>query len=564
MAKVMRNSAQPPLVMRLDDPGMTPLLRAGLGGLAASLRSMADAQRNWHEGMKVGAGRAAVDANSITLEWGNRPPKETLCPLFKAAFQTQKQIIYLPGMFDPHRPWKLAIGVEVQAALKQTFLQHGKSTIKASEPRVVELEVDSERRVQIMLQPYKSFAHQSAWEDVVKAFSAPVALAGWANPGAIGRHNAIKATELAYSPAQALAVLFALVGTLSFQISTGGGCLVIPEPADLIAYAEMRPSLTPKTATSVYVAGASDAALSVSVEIAARSLHYRDGVVRGLQTVTLRSTPWASQQKSRVATARVIELSSPGHRQMLEHYQCAASALPAKLRIKRDIAETKQRKARKQENIAGTNTKSNRQKSPTKENENSIGYFVTTSALRGFVADNLARGRPWYEGFATTRTPTNPPRAIHLVREPKNLGALFPEERKGLYAMIEQTNDLDRLFISSLHSALRHRFGAIFEETKSLPLQTRRNRMRGERERWRLVFAKAKTHEQVRAGLSDLWSRAGTVPELRERLSEVLPMLRETEWQRARDLALVALASYRGKGTEEAETDATEEPEEEV
>ena len=246
------------------------------------------------------------------------------------------------------------------------------------------------------------------------------------------------------------------------------------------------------------------------------------GVVRGLQTVTLRSTPWASQQKSRVATARVLDPSSPGHTQMLERYACAASALPAKLRIKPDIAEAKRRKAEEQTRTAGIKAKSPKRKAPNQEDDDSIGYFVTTSALRGFVADNLARGRPWYEGFATVRTPTNPPRAIHLIREPKNLGALFPEERKGLYAMIEQTDDSDKVFISSLHSALRHRFGAISEETKSLPLQTRRNRMRGERERWRLVFAKAKTHEQVRAGLSDLWSRAGTVSELRERLPEIL------------------------------------------
>lgn len=41
-------------------------------------------------------------------------------------------------------------------------------------------------------------------------------------------------------------------------------------------------------------------------------------------------------------------------------------------------------------------------------------------------------------------------------------------------------------------------------------------------------------------------------------------MLRETEWQRARDLALVALASYRGKGVDEAETKANEDVEDET
>lgn len=108
MARVKRDSAQPPLVMRLDDPGMTPLLRAGLGGLATSLRSMSRVPKNWYAGTTVGAGRAVVRADSITLEWGNQPPEETLRPLFEAAFQIRDHVVYLPGMFDLARPWKLS------------------------------------------------------------------------------------------------------------------------------------------------------------------------------------------------------------------------------------------------------------------------------------------------------------------------------------------------------------------------------------------------------------------------------------------------------------------------
>jgi CRISPR-associated protein Cas8a1/Csx13 len=111
----------------------------------------------------------------------------------------------------------------------------------------------------------------------------------------------------------------------------------------------------------------------------------------------------------------------------------------------------------------------------------------------------------------------------------------------------------------SIHTALRQRFGAIWEETKTLPKQTRDNRMQGERERWRLAFAKAKTADQTRGALADLWSRAGTNKELRDHWQDILPLLKSNEWARVRDLALVALASYRGKTEEEAEETPLEE-----
>jgi CRISPR-associated protein Cas8a1/Csx13 len=86
-----------------------------------------------------------------------------------------------------------------------------------------------------------------------------------------------------------------------------------------------------------------------------------------------------------------------------------------------------------------------------------------------------------------------------------------------------------------------------------------RNRFRGERERLRLAFAGAKTPDQVRAALADLWSRGGTNRELQASWEQVLPLLRPERWQVARDLALVALASYQGASKDEEAEDAEDE-----
>ena len=86
-----------------------------------------------------------------------------------------------------------------------------------------------------------------------------------------------------------------------------------------------------------------------------------------------------------------------------------------------------------------------------------------------------------------------------------------------------------------------------------------KNRFQGEREHWRIAFVGAKTQDQIRAALSDLWSRAGTNAELQRGWQKVLPLLRADHWQVARDLALVALASYESSGLAD---ESEEQPEE--
>jgi CRISPR-associated protein Cas8a1/Csx13 len=84
-----------------------------------------------------------------------------------------------------------------------------------------------------------------------------------------------------------------------------------------------------------------------------------------------------------------------------------------------------------------------------------------------------------------------------------------------------------------------------------------RNRWNSERDRWRFAFAGARTPQQIRAALADLWSRAGPNKELKSHWELVLPLLRAEHWETARDLALVALASYGAASDDEDEADTT-------
>jgi len=524
--KSKRGTAKP-LVLDLAAPGMTALLRAGLGGLAAALRSILlakDRDAVWPSPVRVGRGVAHVEARRIVLDWQGHSPADVLKALFHSVFGVSRLgIIDLVGTYEPWSPPSTPLAIALQSGLKRTFLQHGKTTVKAGAPRTAQEEVD-DGRFTFTWQPYKSFVHQEAWKEIEKARTkGSVELAGWAYPGASQRHIQYSATKCEYGAAEALCGCFALVGCLSFEVRPGSmGALVIPEPSDIVEYAVVRPRLTPARPADAYVSSVGDAVLQTELAMKMDELARRHGGIGAMHGVLLKPLPWATQQKSRSRTVSVESVSES----RLDLYFRLSRALPARLRTTG---------AEGDESGEG-------------------GYFVATSALRAFAADNLAKGLPWHHGFATATTEGKARRYLHYYRDRDGLGALYLEEKKGLIVMLDQLDDApdlddaEKALVRSVHEALRQRFGRIYDETKDLPEATRRNRFENERERWRHAFASAKTLDQVRAALANLWSQAGSNRELRASWEKILPLLRPTSWQLTRDLALVALASYQGAG----------------
>jgi CRISPR-associated protein Cas8a1/Csx13 len=527
------------LVIRLSDPGMSPMLRCGLGGLASSLRAILLAKSpsaQWPSSVEIAGAEFIVDSTAITVSWNGIAPAKALEKLFEQSFRlTQRGLINLPGTYDAETAPTPDLQAALQQALKKTFLQHGKSTTKGGGPMAISFEVD-EQTVPVPIQPYSAFAHQDAWDAVVKGLSKPVDLAGWAYPGATQRHVAIPGSKQEYSAATALCALFALVGSVSLEAPRGApggaGILVVVEPSDLVRFAEVRPRLSPRRVADVNVGGAGDAVLQIQAALAADKRDKEGGrAVRATHAMLLRATPWASQQKSRSATISAERVGDD----VLDLYVKLTRQLPTKLRAVKNAASTNGKgKAKSKSGEAG-------------------GYYAIPSALRAFVANNLANKRRWFYGFATATTEEKTPRFIHYYWDREGLGALRFEERKGLIAMIEDLDAAEEVLVSSVQQALRQRFGRISDEAKGLSQQARFNRMDGERERLRLAFAGSKTPEQIRAALADLWSRAGTVKELQAGWKTVLPLLRPERWQAARDLALVALASYQGEGARQTD-----------
>ncbi len=524
------------LTMQLFGPGMGLLHRAGLGGLACSLKYIeraydtGDLSDDEVPGGPWAGGKPpwTIEPSSITLKFGPaEAASEYLKRLFALSFKvTDQGVIYLPGQFRS-KP-SMDVLAESQNGLTLTFIQHGKTRSLEKDPTVVQCDPDGDGKKMIPIEFKKCswFKHQDGWESFVdskgRLTTKAIEVIGPLSPGAVVRHVAFTSTtKIEDPPERALPLYFALVGCLVLSMNRGSGVLVVPEVADLESFCVLRPEMTPTSSRQCRIASAGDAALQAQLRLRLSKVAAKFNLP-ACHAVTFRPTSWASQQKSRVDSLIVPS----GDDACLRQFEVALQEL--KPRVATVV--------RKESTGRGKN------KVETQRTE----HFWSDSIVRPLVADNLARGRPWYRGFVNLMTKLDP-----VSKKPLRLKLFF--EKEGLKAMTEKIAWQDQgesAVVLAVHESLRRRFGAIAGENKG-KTGTMKNRMTGEFDKWRLAFAGAKTADQFRHSLCDLFARSGMNSVLREKWESVLPWLSTGRWQLTRDLALLALASYTGAGAKE-------------
>ncbi len=494
------------LKIDLFQPGMTPLLRAGLGGLACTL--------NWidetDEPIDRPPGSWTFDDRSVTLHWdgGPREAATFLAALYGLAFGISDGLIKLPGSYG-----RIEIGAEIRAEFQQgmslTILQFGPNRKALSKtPRVRTYEVDGQP-ITIQHQDLIDYTHRSAWEDLVttKGELRPFAsVGGTVAPGFVQRHVAQPSTIIELPPGLAIAAHFALVGTLALAIDRSTGVLIVPDVLDLRRFAVKRQHLNPKRPQDCQVNGPADAALQAQIRLRAMSAGKSLRSDRCI-AILFAAEPWNPNQKAR---AGVLDVDVEGGD--LDLFEEAMQIQELRPRL-----------------IAA---KGDKKGEPPR-------FFWSRGVVRPLIAENLARHEPWYRDFRRLIVSAGGCTDEEKVR-------LLGYESKGLQAMIERTPWHDRgeqALVESIHEAMRSCFAAIGENTDDPVTFT--NRVTRQRQRWRLRFAGAKTPDDLREALADLWSRSVKNPTLQASWRAVLPWFcDENDWRLTRDLCLLALSSY--------------------
>ena len=540
------------LTLKLHAPGMTPLHRAGLGGLAATLAAL---DRRIKRGrvpdeqipVNTEGGEAwAVTPHAVTLAWGDPAAAGAyLEALFAFAFQIVDGLIDLPGTYRDEQ--SRAVRAELQHGLTLSMLQHGAHRTLADErTEFLDVTGDGSPPLGVDFRPCGSFLHQEFFTELTTpkkarlgpltatAVGAPSAF----NPGAVKRHEAHGATEIKRPAGEVLCTAFAVVGCLTLPVNRGVGVLLVPDVTDLKRFARVRPRLTPTAPRDCRIAGPADGALQAVVRVRAKGLGRKlaPAGFAGVHAMRLRPTQWNEKQKSRV-DALFVPNVEPGDGggdsgdDALAKFDRALRHLPRTLRVKAK-PETAGRGANARKRVRAE------------------AYFID-SLVRPLVADNLAQNRRWYAGFGD------------LAREHHSS---LTYEREGLHAMATDpamTADDELQLIAAVHQAISQEFGKIAAEGGGGGItQAVKNRWNRYMERARLALVNAKTEDQTRAALSLMLARAGSNKHLRdgEDRRRVHGLLFGPDWRRCRDLGLFALSSYAPPVKEEPDDDSDSDP----
>ena len=360
----------------------------------------------------------------------------------------------------------------------------------------------------------KSYAYQQFANNLCdkngKFLTKPIRIAGWLNPGAAVKHVVFSSnTSFEELPQNAFVLLFAPIACYYYILKSklrnkrAQYALVIPEITNLQQYAQYRQNKHLRKAIykDFHASGLGDAGLKFLTLDATIDIAQEFGIQR-CQVLTLGTVAWSTQQKTRTEIYTVEATN-----EVCYNYQICNQELPNK----------------------GIQGKDN--------------GFVVTSFAKELIAENLSKNLPWYAGIA----------------DKVNNNELFNKlayERGGLYKVIQkiQSDELDKLFVKACHQAIRNTYGKIKGQAKN------RNEIPNfdsENIRIRTGLSRCKNSETFREFITDFWSRAGKIETLQNNWEELMNyVVSEKYWKKSRDLALLALASYKKS---DASTDSVNE-----
>jgi CRISPR-associated protein Cas8a1/Csx13 len=319
---------------------------------------------------------------------------------------------------------------------------------------------------------------------------------------------------------------------------TENWAFVVPDVRNLEEFNEVRPNLS-LDLNLVDVASLGDAAMRFEVEYATSAT--RRGLHVGCQVTAMGKVPFYEAQSVRKgvldfdpepkSVRRYLHL----HRALGNRYVSLDKSAAADGAPDSKVGESAQVKA---------------------------SGFIKVPSGRGRIADNLVMGRPWYCDLFTPLPWDRP--GLELEREKEQ----HRSDRKGQVPSIERlwfrslsyqrsqlveliqevemwdTED-ERLFVEVFSEAIRSLYR---QEAKA----AERGGSRTVKKRWEHLngdiyraLVRSKTRDLLRATLCELFARAGRWPTIQKHAPTIWNLMNDPyDWKRARDLSLLALATY--------------------
>ena len=283
------------LTIELFAPGMSAMHRAGLGGLACTLKAL---EKHHQAGILReellpgpfinGEYPWRIESHNVVLNFGSPAgAMKYLTNLWTFAFQIRSGMLYLPGQYGELPPSN-AVLAEIQSAITRTMLQGAKKNITLGPKSVHVFDVDGSGTTgfTIELQRCEWFIQQDVWKVIVDHTSGALLEKpdesaknklnyGSLYPGAMKRHDKLNESDMSDTVKGLICVAFSLVGILAMKLNfSGDGLIIVPEVENLKEFIVDRPQLTPSAIGEIRIGGPADAAFMLETRLRARSMSY--------------------------------------------------------------------------------------------------------------------------------------------------------------------------------------------------------------------------------------------------------------------------------------------------
>lgn len=520
----------------LTDPELDLLGRVGVAAIALALDSAREC------GHDLSPLEGHYNSTTLDLSWPDDvTDQDALVRLIEWAWQTRGAspggepgegmgILYLPGVHRGDGRDDLAQRLVEHSGILSTFLQHP-TTQPKTKPKTMESRIDD--RV-IHLRYVEPTATLAYLKDAKKLFNRKslktdaVTFSSYIRPGATARHSG--EDSWSGSAREAIALIFAPTACFYLQIHGKDWVVVAPDPGDIEEFVRRRPDVT-LSQNGTIAASVADAGLRVIVAMRARAtarqLQRGRGIAQECMVLRVGKVAWNKQS----VRNRALRLHPAA--EVIDAFQCLDRRLSNRLRERAD----------------------------------GDSAFVVVPSPRAIIADNLIAAKYWYRNLF--EIPTDLCKQVEKNRRTgesvqrvwfrwvrsygKELSALMEDLEK---LKLDAATDIDAVFHDAFRLALRNLYGREKAQAQR-GSRSVNERQRDRTEKIRRELMKAQTRQHVRGVIAEIFAEAGRNRVVQSYAQEIWRFIdNPQDWRRARDLALLSLATYaRMSGDEGAVVD---------
>lgn len=429
-----------------------------------------------------------VTAEAVKLSWEGSD-LEGVHGLMQQTYRSDRGYLEVPALkLDEQGRYIFTEGV------MSTFLQHSKQRDREKQTVPLAFLVeDDQPEIQIDYRPVIDCYYTRGFKEAFNSkgvFKQEIPLKGHHLPGLV---ECFVNGAYVESPNGFLALLFLPLACGYYQLPGYRSAVIIPEVRNLKEWVNLRRKMPGRTYRSFRSGSAGQSALHFLLQekLVEDSQQFR---IDYCEVYQLGSQPWDSNQSYLKQAVHRVQVSE----QILGLYEVASRLLPPRVKLKQD----------------------------------GNGTWLAESKVLAWMSDNLIANKVWYSGFFEFRKATT----------------IYPQDRRGLIVMTEHLTPDERILFDAVQGAFKKYRGQQIDQAK------RQNRQPD----WEQITNKViyrlqrpSTQQEFSKALVDFLSQFRSKAALSSGPQIFWWLHQESNWRKARDLALLAVATYQGQSQEE-------------